>query len=141
MAAVASTAALLPAFASAQTPTPILDVSATGWNPNTDVLTPSIAPAGFSMTTDGDVPTLVPDATPNGSPALALDGNTGFDFNQLLPGQNVTVVAYIEPNTSTNQEGALVGGYVGGLEYRIHGAGDGAGVAGTQNVLAGQVAD
>jgi autotransporter-associated beta strand protein len=142
LAAITAASGLAPA---AYAQTLLLDIKATNFNPNTDILTPSVTPnSSFAMSLDGPAPTLVQGsaagATPNGSAALNFTGATGFDFNQVVGGttgsSGMTILAFVEPNAATSQPGTLVAAGNNSVDYRIGPSGDS--VPNGQEILAAQ---
>ena len=127
----------------------LLDIKASNFNPNTDVLTPTVTPNSmFTMTLDGPAPTLVQGsqtgATPNGSAALLFGGATGFDFNQVVGGTDgnsgMTILAFLQPTAATAQPGTLVGAANYSVDYRIAPTGEtnAGAVAGAQEILSAE---
>lgn len=105
----------------------VADYKAANYNATTGVWTDSSG-SGNNATVGAGVtaPTMLANATPNGSSAVHFGGNNSYlAITTGLPtGSGYTVLAFAEP-TGTGSTYAVVGGGPGSMEYRIQTLSDG----------------
>ena len=105
----------------------LADYKAANYNATTGVWTDSsINGDNAAVSTGVTAPTLVPNATPNGSSAVNFSGSNSYLTltNSLAAGSGYTVLAFAEP-TGTTGTYAITGGPPGSMEYRIQASNSG----------------
>ncbi len=124
MAALAGAAALASTLATASgTPTPLVDYKAVNYDANTGVWTDTSGNGNNTTLPNGaTAPTLLANATPNGSPAVNFTSGLQSEYlgitTGLAPGSGYTVLSFIEPTEAFYDEN-IVGGPVGAMTYRV----------------------
>ncbi len=111
--------------AASASPVLLADYKAAGYNAVTGVWSDSSGNGNTATVGTGvTAPTLMADATPNGSSAVNFGASSEWlsIANGLAQGSGYTVLAFAEP-TATGSNYALVGGPPGAMEYRIQTAG------------------
>ena len=100
-----------------QAQTPLLQLQATNYNPNTGLWTATVGPNAQAT---GTYPTLAASASPNGSPAVVFSGVNPMALASSLPLETgYTVFAYLKAATNGSPY-ALCGGAATAYELRIY---------------------
>ena len=94
----------------ARAQTPVLQLVANNYNPNTGIWTATIGSNATNAPGASTLPALAAGATPNGSPAVAFNGANFLTLaSPLAAGNGYTAIAYIKPATTSGTL-ALFGG-------------------------------
>ncbi len=108
------------------TPAPLVDYKAVNYDPITGVWTDSSGNGNNATLPNGAIaPTLIANATPNGSSAVSFANLFATQFQYLnittglAPGSGYTVLAFAEPTEAIYLDDNLVGGPVGAMTYFI----------------------
>ena len=111
------------AAAVSASPELLADYKATNYNPVTGVWSDSSGNGDNATVSTGvTAPTLISNATPNGSSAVSFSGNNSYlDITTgLADGSGYTVLAFAEPTgIASGPAWAVVGGGPGAMEYRF----------------------
>src|ERR1035437_6923377 len=114
----------------AQAQTPLLQLKAANYHPNTGLWTATV---GANAQATGVFPALANSVSPNGSPAVVFNGANPLQLATAIAASGgYTAIAYIKPSTTSGTL-ALFGGAAGAFEYRIS--------SGKQDALRQQQAD
>ena len=118
----------LASIASASTislPTPLVDYAAANYNAATGVWADSSGNGNNAVqSVSADRPTLLTDATPNGSAAVSFNGSQYLNITTPLSPQNgFTVLAFLDPTaeSSSNVILGVTNSNPGSFEYRLNG--------------------
>ena len=104
----------------------VFQATAADYNAATNTFVPDVGPAG-AYNVDETVAgheglSVVPNATPNGSAALAFDGTSGVQFPAVVfagAGGAETIFAVLVPSADFSSPQTIVSGGPGSLQYRI----------------------